>query len=159
MDTALRGGGRTTGPAGEEEELEGSIEAALVIFRFIQARRPSFRLVECFTPEFLLNFVVDLKLQGKDVFEAFYKKDLAKRLLLGRSVSIDAEKAAISKLKAECGSQFTSKLEGMFKVKIAAAGFPANESLTKHMLLLNLMFHFHIYCVGCGSFARCYVFF
>lgn len=53
--------------------------------------------------------------QGKDVFEAFYKKDLAKRLLLGRSASIDAEKAAISKLKAECGSQFTSKLEGMFK--------------------------------------------
>lgn len=55
--------------------------------------------------------------QGKDVFEAFYKKDLAKRLLLGRSVSIDAEKGAISKLKTECGSQFTSKLEGMFKVR------------------------------------------
>ena len=50
------------------------------------------------------------------MFEAFYKKDLAKRLLLARSTSIDAEKAAISKLKAECGSQFTSKLEGMFKV-------------------------------------------
>lgn len=52
--------------------------------------------------------------QGKDVFEAFYKKDLAKRLLLGRSVSSDAEKAMITKLKAECGSQFTNKLEGMF---------------------------------------------
>lgn len=54
-------------------------------------------------------------MQGKDVFEAFYKKDLAKRLLLGRSASIDAEKSMISKLKAECGSQFTNKLEGMFK--------------------------------------------
>ncbi len=53
--------------------------------------------------------------QGKDVFEAFYKKDLAKRLLLGKSASIDAEKTMIAKLKAECGSQFTSKLEGMFK--------------------------------------------
>ena len=53
--------------------------------------------------------------QGKDVFEAFYKKDLAKRLLLGKSASIDAEKSMISKLKAECGSQFTNKLEGMFK--------------------------------------------
>lgn len=52
--------------------------------------------------------------QGKDVFEAFYKKDLAKRLLLGRSVSSDAEKCMITKLKAECGSQFTNKLEGMF---------------------------------------------
>lgn len=49
------------------------------------------------------------------MFEAFYKKDLAKRLLLGKSASIDAEKTMIAKLKAECGSQFTSKLEGMFK--------------------------------------------
>jgi len=54
--------------------------------------------------------------KGKDVFEAFYKKDLAKRLLLGKSASIDAEKSMISKLKTECGSQFTNKLEGMFKV-------------------------------------------
>lgn len=49
------------------------------------------------------------------MFEAFYKKDLAKRLLLGKSASTDAEKAMISKLKAECGAQFTNKLEGMFK--------------------------------------------
>ena len=53
--------------------------------------------------------------QGKDVFEAFYKKDLAKRLLMGRSASSDAEKMMISKLKAECGAAFTNKLEGMFK--------------------------------------------
>jgi cullin-4 len=37
--------------------------------------------------------------KGKDVFEAFYKKDLAKRLLLGKSASIDAEKSMISKVK------------------------------------------------------------
>ena len=54
-------------------------------------------------------------IDGKDVFEAFYKKDLAKRLLLGKSASTDAEKAVIARLKAECGSQFTTKLEGMFK--------------------------------------------
>ncbi|GJX36200.1 cullin-4 isoform X2 [Tanacetum coccineum] len=34
--------------------------------------------------------------KGKDVFEAFCKKDLAKRLLLGKSASIDAEKSMIS---------------------------------------------------------------
>uniref|UniRef100_A0A6N2LBN3 Cullin family profile domain-containing protein n=1 Tax=Salix viminalis TaxID=40686 RepID=A0A6N2LBN3_SALVM len=45
------------------------------------------------------------KVLGKDVFEAFYKKDLAERLLLGKSASIDAEKSMISKLKTECGSQ------------------------------------------------------
>jgi len=84
LDAKLR-----TGVKGvSEEELEGTLDDALVLFRYIQ---------------------------GKDVFEAFYKKDLAKRLLLGRSASVDAEKSMISKLKAECGSQFTNKLEGMFK--------------------------------------------
>ncbi|KAJ3313514.1 Cullin-4A, partial [Gonapodya sp. JEL0774] len=54
-------------------------------------------------------------LQGKDVFEAFYKRDLAKRLLLNRSTSDDVEKSVLMKLRQECGSQFTSKLEAMFK--------------------------------------------
>lgn len=71
-----------------DDALEKGMDDALVLFRFID---------------------------GKDVFEAFYKKDLAKRLLLGRSASNDAEKAMITKLKAECGSVFTSKLEGMLK--------------------------------------------
>lgn len=53
--------------------------------------------------------------KGKDIFEAFYKKDLAKRLLVGKSASVDAEKSMLSKLKQECGAGFTSKLEGMFK--------------------------------------------
>jgi hypothetical protein len=56
-----------------------------------------------------------LFLQGKDVFEAFYKKDLAKRLLLGRSASMDAEKLMITKLKATCGGNFTANIEGMFR--------------------------------------------
>ena len=59
--------------------------------------------------DFVLPFL------GKDVFEAFYKKDLAKRLLVGKSASVDAEKSMLSKLKQECGAAFTSKLEGMFK--------------------------------------------
>ena len=56
----------------------------------------------------------DVGVQGKDVFEAYYKKDLAKRLLFGKSASIDAEKSMINKLKEECGFQFTNNLEGMF---------------------------------------------
>jgi len=71
-----------------EEELERLLDKIMVIFRFIH---------------------------GKDVFEAFYKKDLAKRLLVGKSASVDAEKSMLSKLKQECGGAFTSKLEGMFK--------------------------------------------
>jgi len=43
---------------------------------------------------------------GKDVFEAFYKKDLAKRLLVGKSASVDAEKSMLSKLKQGCHWSF-----------------------------------------------------
>jgi len=53
-------------------------------------------------------------LSEKDVFERYYKNHLAKRLLLGRSVSDDAERGMLAKLKVECGYQFTQKLEGMF---------------------------------------------
>lgn len=53
-------------------------------------------------------------LSDKDVFESFYKQHLAKRLLANRSASDEAERAMVSLLKAECGYQFTSKLEGMF---------------------------------------------
>ena len=51
----------------------------------------------------------------KDVFEKYYKQHLVKRLLLQKSLSDDAEKSMISKLKTECGCQFTSKIEGMFR--------------------------------------------
>lgn len=71
-----------------EEELDKILDKIMVLFRFIH---------------------------GKDVFEAFYKKDLAKRLLIGKSASVDAEKSMLSKLKQECGGVFTSKLENMFK--------------------------------------------
>ncbi|CAN8096719.1 unnamed protein product [Discula destructiva] len=75
--------------AGDEDaELDRQLEAALELFRFIQ---------------------------GKDVFEAFYKKDLARRLLMNRSASQDAERNMLSKLKSECGSIFTHNLEQMFK--------------------------------------------
>ncbi|AES96670.1 putative cullin protein, neddylation [Medicago truncatula] len=53
-------------------------------------------------------------LQEKDVFEKYYKQHLAKRLLSGKTVSDDAERSLIVKLKTECGFQFTAKLEGMF---------------------------------------------
>lgn len=54
-------------------------------------------------------------LQAKDVFEAFYKRDLAKRLLWNRIVSMDVEKHFVSLLKAECGAGYTAKMEGMFQ--------------------------------------------
>ena len=71
-----------------EQEVETTLDKCIMLFRF---------------------------LQDKDIFERYYKQHLAKRLLLNKSVSDDFEKSMISKLKTECGCQFTSKLEGMFK--------------------------------------------
>lgn len=49
-----------------------------------------------------LDNVLDLFrfVHGKAVFEAFYKRDLARRLLLGRSSSADAEKSMLTRLKS-----------------------------------------------------------
>lgn len=64
-----------------------------------------------------LDQVLDLFrfVHGKAVFEAFYKKDLARRLLMGRSASADAERSMLARLKTECGAGFTQNLEQMFK--------------------------------------------
>lgn len=70
-----------------DDQIKDALQKAIIVFRF---------------------------LSDKDVFESFYKQHLAKRLLGGRSVSDDAERAMVSLLKAECGYQFTTKLEGMF---------------------------------------------
>lgn len=52
-------------------------------------------------------------LTEKDRFAEIYRNQLAKRLLNQRSASTDAEKIMIAKLKMQCGTQFTAKLEGM----------------------------------------------
>ena len=52
-------------------------------------------------------------LTEKDRFVEIYRNQLAKRLLNQRSASPDTEKIMISKLKMQCGTQFTAKLEGM----------------------------------------------
>lgn len=43
----------------------------------------------------------------------FYRKKLARRLLFDRSASEEHEKCILTKLKQQCGGQFTSKMEGM----------------------------------------------
>jgi len=69
---AVDGRLRSGNKEASEEELEKILDKLLILFRFIH---------------------------GKDVFEAFYKKDLAKRLLVGKSASVDAEKSMLLKLK------------------------------------------------------------
>ena len=54
-------------------------------------------------------------IQDKDIFETYYKKHLSRRLLMKRSISMDAERQMISKMKMEVGNSFTQKIESMFK--------------------------------------------
>ena len=63
---------RSGNKAMSDEELENTFRSVLTLFRYCQ---------------------------GKDIFEAFYKKDFAKRLLLNKSASSDAEKNMLLKLK------------------------------------------------------------
>jgi len=70
LDNILRKGDK--GLASGESSVEEEMDRVLVLFRFVH---------------------------GKDVFEAFYKKDLAKRLLLAKSASADAERSMLTKLK------------------------------------------------------------
>lgn len=71
-----------------DQELEHVLDEALILFRYTHA---------------------------KDMFEEFYKRHFAKRLLLNRSASSDAERSMLLKLKEECGPEFTAKLETMIK--------------------------------------------
>lgn len=76
------------GAGDDDAEVEKHLDDALDLFRFVH---------------------------GKAVFEAFYKKDLARRLLMGRTQSFDAERSMLTRLRNECGAGFTHNLESMFK--------------------------------------------
>ncbi|EIM90785.1 Cullin-domain-containing protein [Stereum hirsutum FP-91666 SS1] len=119
-----------------DREIESGLNESFESFINLQPRAPEF--VSLFIDENLkkgLKGKTDIEVESildktitvfryiteKDVFERYYKGHLAKRLLLGRSVSDDAERGMLAKLKVECGFQFTQKLEGMFHdMKISA---------------------------------------
>ena len=61
------------GNDGEDSQINRQLDQVLDMFRFVH---------------------------GKAVFEAFYKKDLAKRLLMSRSASANAEKSMLTRLKS-----------------------------------------------------------
>ncbi|CAL8463270.1 g2804 [Coccomyxa elongata] len=65
--------------------------------------------------EEMLDKVVKLLayISDKDLFAEFYRKRLSRRLLGDRSASDDHERAVLTRLKQQCGAQFTSKMEGM----------------------------------------------
>jgi len=55
-------------------------------------------------------------IDDKDVFQKFYSKMLANRLINQSSASDDAESLMINKLKMACGFEYTTKLQKMYQV-------------------------------------------
>lgn len=72
----------------EDTELENTLVQIMTVFKYIE---------------------------DKDVFQKFYSRMLARRLVHSSSSSDDAETSMISKLKEACGFEYTNKLQRMFQ--------------------------------------------
>ena len=72
----------------EEADLERTLAQIMTVFKYIE---------------------------DKDVFQKFYSRMLARRLVHSNSSSDDAETSMISKLQEACGFEYTNKLQRMFQ--------------------------------------------
>merc|ERR1712038_1930707 len=108
----------------EEAELEDTLNQVMVVFKYIE---------------------------DKDVFQKFYSKMLAKRLVQHMSASDDAEASMISKLKQACGFEYTSKLQRMFQD--IGVSKDLNEQFRRHLANSNepLDIDFQIQVLSSGS--------
>ncbi|KAI1345040.1 Cullin [Xylariaceae sp. FL0016] len=79
---------RKSGTGVEESELDATLTQIMTVFKYIE---------------------------DKDVFQKFYSRLLARRLVHSNSSSDDAETSMISKLKEACGFEYTNKLQRMFQ--------------------------------------------
>ncbi|KAJ3344326.1 Cullin-2 [Gonapodya sp. JEL0774] len=78
---------RSTKVALSETEIEAKLGSLITIFKYIE---------------------------DKDVFQKFYSRHLAKRLIFTTSISDESEASMISRLKEACGVEYTAKLQRMF---------------------------------------------
>lgn len=88
----------------EDAELEDTLSQVMIVFTYIE---------------------------DKDVFQKFYSKWLARRLVQQTSASDDAESTMITKLKTACGFEYTSKLQRMFLDVGVSKGL--NEAFKRHI--------------------------
>ncbi|KAI8854533.1 Cullin family-domain-containing protein [Chytridium lagenaria] len=93
----------------------------------------------------LFNYVDD-----KDVYQKFYSRLLAKRLIFASSVSDEAESNMITRLKNACGFEYTAKLQRMF-TDIALSGDVNRQfqsDLVKRDMSLSIDFNILILTAG-----------
>jgi len=113
----------------EDAELEETLNQIMTVFKYIE---------------------------DKDVFQKFYSKMLAKRLVQSMSASDDAEASMITKLKQACGFEYTSKLQRMFQdVGLSKDLIEAfRKHLEKSESALNVDFSIQVLSSGSWPFQQ-----
>uniref|UniRef100_A0A4X2MBQ5 Cullin 2 n=1 Tax=Vombatus ursinus TaxID=29139 RepID=A0A4X2MBQ5_VOMUR len=102
----------------------------------------------------LTSFITVFKyIDDKDVFQKFYARMLAKRLIHGLSMSMDSEEAMINKLKQACGYEFTSKLHRMYTDMNVSADLnnKFNNFIKNQDTVIDLGISFQIYVLQAGA--------
>ncbi|KAF8636034.1 hypothetical protein AX15_000191 [Amanita polypyramis BW_CC] len=78
---------RKNSKVAEQSDIESELNRVMILFKYVE---------------------------DKDVFQTFYTTKLSKRLVHNISASEESEASMISKLKEECGFEYTTKLQRMF---------------------------------------------
>ena len=117
----------------EEAELEDTLNQCMIVFKYIE---------------------------DKDVFQKFYSKMLAKRLVNHISASDKTEASMISKLKQACGFEYTSRLQRMFQD--IGVSKDLNENFKRHLTNtgepLDIDFSIQVLSSGSWPFQQSCVF-
>ncbi|KAL0809152.1 hypothetical protein ABMA28_011387 [Loxostege sticticalis] len=92
-----------------DSEADDKLAAAIVVFKYVD---------------------------DKDVFQKYYARALARRLIHQLSASMEQEEAMINRLKAACGYEFTNKLHRMFTDVAVSADL--NAKFQQHLRENNL---------------------
>ncbi|CAH1163956.1 unnamed protein product [Phaedon cochleariae] len=107
-----------------ESEVEEKLSESIIIFKYID---------------------------DKDIFQKFYSRMLAKRLIHQQTQSMDAEEAMINRLKQACGYEFTSKLHRMFTDMSVSTDLNIKFSSVLKQNNSDLGINFSIYVLQAGA--------
>ncbi|ORX96529.1 Cullin 1a [Basidiobolus meristosporus CBS 931.73] len=105
-----------------------------------------------------LNRVIVLfkYIDDKDVYQKFYSRSLAKRLIYRTSISDEAESLMITRLKDICGVEYTSKLQRMFTDMAISSDLNHSfkEFIDKNGLALGVDFAIQVLTAGAWPLSQ-----
>lgn len=124
MGTIREGGSSAINRSLSETEIDEKLSLSIIVFKYID---------------------------DKDIFQKFYSKNMARRLIFSQLASMEAEESMINKLKQVCGYEFTAKLHRMF-TDIGVSN-ELRESFNQNLRQKNtqLGISFSIYVLQAGS--------